>query len=347
MRTRPLLLCSTLLASLLVIVIAATGMGYITIPPLTVLQTIGTESFGIPGTVDSSSHVTFATIVMEVRLPRILSAALVGGGLALAGTIFQAILLNPLADPYTLGISSGAAFGASTAFILSILGLAVPTPLAVPCFAFIGALTTLAVVFWLAAGDSRLSSSTLILSGVIVSAILSAGIGFMKYLADEEVNVIIFWLMGSFVGKTWHDVWLLLVILIPSSLFCWYFARDLNIMALGSTTADTLGVDSARIRRQLLIAASLITAGCVAIAGVIGFIGLIVPHTLRILAGPDNRVLLPASFLAGATLLLLADTLTRAVLPHEIPIGILTALIGGPFFCSIFRRRQLGGQYAG
>ncbi len=326
-------------------IIAATGLGYISIPPSSVIQTILGSLTGIISGTSSASDQTFSVIIMDVRLPRILTAALVGGGLALAGGVFQAILLNPLADPYTLGISSGAAFGASTAFILSILGVAIPVSLSVPVFAFIGAIGTLYAVFFLSAGDAKLSSNTLILSGVIVAAILSAAIGFIKYMADEEVNIIIFWLMGSFIGKSWQDVVLLLGILIPCLIFSCYFARDLNIMALGGTTADTLGVDSAKIRRQLLVSASLVTAICVAVSGVIGFIGLIVPHMLRMLAGPDNRILLPASFFAGAILLLTADTITRAILPHEIPIGVLTALIGGPCFCYIFRKRQLGAAY--
>ena len=198
-----------------------------------------------------------------------------------------------------------------TAFILSILGVSLPISIFVPLFAFIGAVATLGAVFMLSAGDSRLSSNTLILSGVIIAAILSAAIGFIKYMADEEVNVIIFWLMGSFVGKSWNDVLLLLIILTPCFLYTCYYARDLNIMSLGNTTADTLGVDSSKIRRNLLISASLITATCVSVAGVIGFIGLIVPHMLRMVSGPDNRILLPASFLAGATLLLLADTVNH------------------------------------
>lgn len=344
MRSNNQVLFGSLSLFLLGTIVIATGMGYISIPPLQALQTILAYLFNItPGSSDINQ--TFSTIIMDVRLPRIISAALVGGGLAIAGGVFQAILLNPLADPYTLGISSGAAFGASTAFILSIIGIALPMSLSVPLFAFVGAIGTLAAVFYLSAGDERLSSNTLILSGVIVAAILSAGIGFIKYMADEEVNIIIFWLMGSFIGKSWHDVVLLITIISPCMLFVCYFARDLNIMALGTTTADTLGVDSGKLRRKLLICASLITAICVAVSGVIGFIGLIVPHMLRMLTGPDNRILLPAAFISGAILLLAADTITRAILPHEIPIGILTALIGGPCFCYIFRQRQMGADY--
>ncbi len=338
-RQLTILLLALLLACLVTV---ATGLGYIHIPVGQVLQIAAAKLSGLPlaDSVDSR----FPVIVTDIRLPRIAAATLVGGGLAVAGAVFQAILLNPLADPYTLGVSSGAAFGASLAIVLSLFGIALPTTWTVPIFAFTFAIATLIVVFALASADNRFSSNTLILAGVIVAAILSAGIGFIKYMADEEVGIIIFWLMGSLVGKTWQEVLLVLAITLPCLLTIFYFSRDLNIMALGEKTADSLGVESLRIRKLLLAAATLITAGCVAISGIIGFIGLIVPHLLRLGIGADNRFLLPASFLAGALLLLCADTITRAVLPHEIPIGVLTALIGGPFFCYIFRTRQLGGR---
>ena len=328
-RQLTILLLALLLAGLVTL---ATGLGYIHIPVAQVIEIATAKVTGMPlaDSVDSR----FPVIVSDIRLPRIIAATLVGGGLAVAGAVFQAILLNPLADPYTLGVSSGAAFGASLAIVLSLFGIALPTVWTVPAFAFAFAIATLVAVFALSSADNRFSSNTLILAGVIVAAILSAGIGFIKYMADEEVGIIIFWLMGSLVGKTWQEVLLVLTI--------FYFARDLNIMALGEKTADSLGVESVRIRKLLLAAATLITAGCVAVSGIIGFIGLIVPHLLRLVIGADNRFLLPASFLAGALLLLAADTVTRALLPHEIPIGVLTALIGGPFFCYIFRARQLG-----
>ena len=321
-------------------IILATGMGFLAIAPLEVIQVLWAKARGAGLTADINP--TFPFVVMEVRLPRILAAAIVGGGLAVAGAVFQAILLNPLADPYTLGVSSGAAFGASLALVLGILGITVSPLVSVPLFAFLGAMATLAAVFALAAPDGRLSSNTLILSGVIVAAILSAGIGFIKYLADEQVGVIIFWLMGSFVGKTWHDVFLTAIFVMPGLLVVLYFARDLNIMALGGRTADTLGVDSRRVKKILLVCASLMTAICVSVSGIIGFVGLIVPHLLRLILGPDNRLLIPACFFGGAILLLTADTITRAWLPTELPIGVLTSLIGGPFFCYIFRKKQLG-----
>ena len=337
MKARTGFLFILLVTGLIVSMICATGLGFLSVTPLQVVQAVYARLNGLQeGGIQSAA----ATIIVDVRLPRIFCAALVGGGLALAGGVFQALLLNPLADPYTLGISSGAAFGASCALILTIFGVQLPIVAGLPVFAFSGALLTLAGVFYMARNDRAVSSNTLILSGIILSSILSAGIGFIQYLADKEVGVIIFWLMGSFVGKTWLDVVTLLVFLLPAACAILYFSRDLNVMALGHAAAATLGVDPAKIRRYLLVSASLITAVCVSVSGVIGFVGLIVPHLLRMVVGPENRVLLPASFLTGALLLLVADTLTRAVLPHELPIGILTALLGGPFFCIMFQRRQ-------
>lgn len=337
-RSLPILL--GLSSGLLLLIIVATGLGYIHIPAGQVLEILADRLLASP--LPAGSADKLSVVVFDIRLPRILAAALVGGGLAVAGGVFQSLLLNPLADPYTLGVSSGAAFGASLAILLTLVGINLPVIWTVPVFAFVGALITLIVVFSLSSKDPRLSSNTLILAGVIVAAILSAGIGFIKYMADEEVGIIIFWLMGSLVGKSWQEVLLVLSISLPCLLVILYFARDLNIMALGSKTADSLGVETVQVRKILLVAATLITAGCVAVSGIIGFIGLIVPHLLRMLLGADNRRLLPASYLAGAILLLGADTLTRALLPHEIPIGVLTALIGGPFFCYIFRKKQLG-----
>jgi iron complex transport system permease protein len=338
MTVRPLIIIVLLFVLLFSAIIAATGMGFLSISPGEVLEIFYAKMFGL--TTDGINP-TYPFVVMEVRLPRILTAALVGGGLAVAGAVFQAILLNPLADPYTLGISSGAAFGASLAIILTIFGIAVPVWFSIPVFAFLGAMATLIGVFSLASTDNRLSSNSLILSGVIIASILSAGIGFIKYLADEQVSIIIFWLMGSFVGRSWADVATTFVVIIPGLFFMLYYARDLNIMALGERTADTLGVETARVKKQLLVCASLITAVAVSVSGIIGFVGLIIPHLLRMILGPDNRLLLPACFLGGAILLLGADTITRAWLPSEIPIGVLTSLIGGPFFCYIFRKKQL------
>ncbi len=330
-----------LTAGLTCTVIVSTGMGFMSISLSEILQVIWGVVSG-NGAELKLADSTIPYIVTDVRLPRILTASLVGAGLALSGVIYQGILLNPLADPYTLGISSGAAFGASLALLanISMMGF-----FSTPLFAFVGAILTLLIVMRLSTFNGQISAQTLILSGVIVGAILSAGISFLKYLADEQVAIIIFWLMGSFSSSTWSGVLLLCFVLFLTMVTTLFYSRDLNIMSLGRRSSDSLGVETARVRKILLLVASFMTAVCVALTGIIGFIGLIVPHLMRYLVGPDNRKLLPASALAGAILLLMADTLTRAVLPVEVPIGVLTALIGGPFFCIIFRQKQKGGRY--
>ncbi len=327
-----------LLLLLLGSVVLSATMGFMEIPAASVLRIIADAL--LHSNSDAATDPVVTAVVMDVRLPRILAAVLVGGLLAVCGTVFQAILLNPLADPYTLGISSGAAFGASLVIVLQVIGLSLPADFSVPFFAFAGSVGTLFTVLALAAEDRRLSSTSLILSGVIVAAILSAAIGFLKFIADEQVGIIIFWLMGSLSGVSRHNILLLLPTALAGVAVCLFHSRDLNIMATGERAAATLGVNTVRLRWILLITCSLMTALCVAVSGIIGFVGLIVPHLLRHLIGPDNRQLILLSFLGGGLLLLLADTLTRAVLPAEVPIGVLTALIGGPFFACIFKKRQ-------
>jgi iron complex transport system permease protein len=328
--------------ALVAAIVISTGMGYIQIGWSTVVQVIVAKVFAAGEALNSLDPV-IPTVVWEVRLPRILTAALVGGGLAVSGVIFQGILINPLADPYTLGVSAGAAFGAALALLLGIGPFGIYT---LPLFAFAGGVATLLAVLALSntGGAYTYSANNLILAGIIVSAILSAGISFLKFVADEQVGVIIFWLMGSFAAKTWGEVGLTASFVGVGVLVALFYGRDLNLLALGTRMAASLGVDVRRTPMILLVTASLVAAACVSVAGIIGFVGLLIPHLMRSLAGPDNRPLLPFSFLAGALLLLLADTLTRAVLPREIPIGVLTALIGGPFFCFIFRRRQQKGR---
>jgi len=318
-------------------IVLAAGSGYVNIPFWDVIRIITAKAAGNDGLTAHLDQLA-PVVVMDVRLPRILAAALVGGGLAVSGAVFQGILLNPLADPYTLGVSAGAAFGASLALLLNftLLGL-----WSVPVFAFGGAVFTLMAVIYLTAGSGDLSSGSLILSGIIVAAILSAGVSFIKYLADDAVGIIIFWLMGSFASKTWAEVALAAVTFVFGLSVFFYFGRDLNLLALGHRTAGSLGVSPRRVSLVLLITASLVSAVCVAISGIIGFVGLLVPHMVRFVTGPDNRRLIPVSALAGSLLLLCADTVTRAWLPQEVPIGVITALIGGPFFCYIYRKRQL------
>ncbi len=329
---------ATLLAALMAL---AATMGFLSVSVSDVLQIVTGKVFRLPF-VDIDP--VAISVVADVRLPRIAGAVLVGGILGVSGAVFQAILLNPLADSYTLGISTGAAFGASLVIVMQLFGLVLPPAISIPLFAFLGGIGTLILVLYLASGDRRLSSTSLILAGVIVSAILSAAIGFLKFLADEQVGIIIFWLMGSLSGISWQNVLLLMPAACIGSILAFFFSRDLNIMATGERAASALGVNTVRLRLILLAGCTFMTALAVSVAGIIGFVGLIVPHLLRHLAGPDNRLLIPLSFFAGGILLLIADTITRAVLPAEVPIGVLTALLGGPFFCILFKRRQQDGK---
>ncbi len=325
---------------LISMVLLSLSMGFLAIPVKEILLVILGK---LTGTLDLSQPMaeTYSAVIFDVRLPRILTCAAVGGALSISGVLFQGILLNPLADPYTLGVSAGAAFGASIAIVLNLSAAFV----SVPMFAFVGACATLFFVIFLS-GSSRqnsnsLTSNNLILSGIIVAAILSAGISFLKFIANEQVSVIIFWLMGSFASKTWPNVLIVTVFLIVGFLVAMYYARDLNLICLGERSAASLGVDNKKVTFILLITGSILAAVCVSISGIIGFVGLLVPHMIRFMTGPDNRNLLPVSLLFGAFLLLVADTITRAVLPHEIPIGVLTALTGGPVFCWIFKRSRM------
>ncbi len=324
---------------LVLMILISLSMGYIQIPMADIISILYGKLTGHLPILENTSE-TYLAVLFDVRLPRILTCTVVGAALAVSGGLFQGILLNPLADPYTLGVSAGAAFGASIAILLNLSAAFV----SVPAFAFTGACITLFVVIFLSYSSKNpmagLSSNNLILSGIIVAAILSAGISFLKFIANEQVSVIIFWLMGSFASKTWFDFLAVLIFLVIGLFISIFFARDLNLISLGAKSATSLGVDLKKITLILLVTGSMLAAICVSVSGIIGFVGLLVPHTVRFITGPDNRKLIPLSMLAGAFLLLLADTITRAVLPHEIPIGVLTALTGGPVFCWIFKKNR-------
>ncbi|MDR1363630.1 MAG: iron ABC transporter permease [Spirochaetaceae bacterium] len=277
------------------------------------------------------------SIVFDLRLPRILCAALAGAALAASGVIFQAILQNPLADPYTLGISTGAAFGATLAIFLNmIMSLTLPAPL----FALAFAALTLAAVLAIANRGAGLVKSNLIMAGIILSAILQAGVSFIKTASGENVGAIVFWLMGSLSGRSWNDVLLLAPSISAALVIAFAFSRDLNLLSLGLRSAESLGVNAKRARLLYLLLGSVITACSVSVCGIIGFVGLIVPHLLRFSVSSDNRLLLPLAALAGALLLILADDAVRLVGTGETPVGALTTLLGGPFFIYIFIRRN-------
>jgi len=289
--------------------------------------------------VRGSGDATTIAIVRRLRLPRAVLAAMVGGSLAASGATFQALLRNPLAEPYILGISGGAAVGA--VFAIALLGAAASGGIVAAC-ALAGAVLAIVLVFRIAAVVGQaLDTRILLLAGVVVGAFFNACILLALTFADADAfRSAIFWMMGSFSGATWRGIGLLAAAMVPGLAVLLALARPLNLLSVGEETAAYLGT---RVERTKLLAygtASLLTASAVAVSGVIGFVGLVVPHVVRMLWGADHRFLLPASVLAGAAFVVLADTLARtAAAPTELPVGVVTAFVGVPFFIYLLRRR--------
>ncbi|NMB46486.1 MAG: iron chelate uptake ABC transporter family permease subunit [Firmicutes bacterium] len=281
-----------------------------------------------------------SVIVFRVRLPRIVLAALVGSGLAMAGTTYQGLLQNSMADPYIIGVSAGASVGATLGIVLrgsfSFLGLSTVT-----LMAFLGAVITTFLVYNIARVGGRVPVGTLLLAGVAVSSFLSAIVSFLMVLSSQSMHEIVYWMMGSLSGRSWDHVRASLPYLILGGLVVLFYSRELNLMLLGEDAAHNLGVNVERVKAILLTAGSLMAAAAVSVSGVIGFVGLIIPHTVRLLTGPDHRILLPAAALVGAIFLVAADTLARTIMaPAELPVGVITALAGAPFFLYLLRRQK-------
>jgi iron complex transport system permease protein len=276
------------------------------------------------------------SIVLDLRLPRALLAGLAGGGLAVSGATFQAMLRNPLAEPYILGVSGGAALGAVTVTVFTRSSLLLPPA------ALLGALLTIAIVFAIAArATQRLDPRVLLLAGVIVGAFFQAIILLLLTFADvESFRSAIFWMMGSLAGASWKSVFTLLAVVVPACAVLYGFARPLNLITAGEETALYLGVNVQRVLRAAYFIASLLVAVSVAACGAIGFVGLVVPHAVRMLWGSDHRVVIPSAFLTGAAFLILADTTARTIAaPAELPVGVITALVGVPVFILLLMRR--------
>ncbi|KGM95554.1 iron ABC transporter [Clostridium novyi A str. 4552] len=278
---------------------------------------------------------TSKLIILNLRLPRVILASLVGAGLSVVGASFQSIFKNPMADPYILGVSSGAAFGATLTIILGLSGsfLGVGTT---ALGAFIGAIMTVTVVYSIARVGKKIPTTILLLSGIAISFILSSFISLIMIFKREQIENIIMWTMGSLGAATWEQVIFLIPFIFIGIVLLHIFSRHLNIMLLGDDTAKNLGINTDKIRKILMIISSIIVAFVVSVSGVIGFIGLIIPHTIRMIFGADNRVIIPFSALGGAIFLILCDTLARILVPPmEIPVGIITSLFGVPFFIKI------------
>lgn len=303
------------------------------------------------GLIAAPDDATLMLVVGQIRLARVCLAALCGGALAMAGVALQGVLRNALADPFTLGISAGAACGAALAIALggssavmggigALLGLSAGALVAPAALA--GALAALAGALWLGRGGGAFRRESVILAGIAVAAFLGALVALIKALNEESVTSIVFWIMGSFQGRGWDSLPLLLATLAPGLAVTVRGWRALDVLSLGDEQAAQTGLDAGRARLWLLAGASCMTAGCVAVAGVIGFVGLVVPHVLRLLLGWGHGPLLAGAFFGGGVLLVWADVLARCVLSggQELPVGVVTALLGGPFFALLVRRRR-------
>ena len=281
----------------------------------------------------SSGNDTLKTILLDIRLPRIALAFAVGGGLSVAGAAFQAILMNPLAEPYILGISSGGAFGAVLSFLIG------ASFFITQVFSFGGALIVIAIVFVLGKRFGELEPNTLILTGVMVGAFLSALILIMISLMNESLRSAVFWLMGNLSGASSGTAYYILIISVLVSFLLILNSNKYNILSLGTESAHHLGIKTKAVRNYTYILASILVGAIVSVSGIIGFVGLLIPHVCRTVFGQDNRMVLPASFFGGAAFLIFADTFARMIIsPAELPVGAITALFGAPVFIYLLRK---------
>lgn len=330
------LLLGTLAVGLVATAIVAAGMGAYEVPPSEViaslLRRVGLSSAAAPDAMGES-------VLWEIRFPRVTLAAIVGAALGCAGTTMQGTFGNPLAEPGIVGVSAGAVLGAVAQIVI---GFTVFGTWSITFAAFLGGLLTLALVYVAARSDGRTEVVTLVLTGIAVNALAGAVIGLLSYVStDEQLRSITFWTLGSVAQATWPKVAAVAPIAIVGLLLAMRWARRLDLLALGESSARHVGVDVERLRVVMLVVVALLTASAVAVSGTILFVGLVIPHLVRMVAGPGHRLLLPASALAGALILVGADLLARTIAaPAELPLGVLTALVGSPFFFWQLRRTR-------
>jgi len=340
-RAAPLPVLLGLLVMLSLASAVAVAVGSVPVPGRAVLGVL-LRAAGLPVAATWPPEVT--AIILLLRFPRVVLAALVGLALAGAGTVFQGLFRNPLADPYIIGVSAGAALGATLAIVggatAGVGGLG-----AVSVAAFAGALAVSFGVYRMARRGADVPVPDLLLAGIAVGAFLSAIISVLQLAGGESLQRVIFWVMGGFAGRGWAHIAMAAPYALGGLFVAWLYGRDLNVLQVGEEGALQLGVDVPRVKRVLLACGSLMAAAAVATSGLIGFVGLVIPHLMRLILGPDHRVLLPGAALAGAVVLVLADLLARTVItPAEIPVGVVTALFGAPFFLYLLLRGRAAAR---
>lgn len=327
---------AVLLALLLAVAVASAGIGAAGIPPGRLFAALGLAD-GAPAEVARDRLILFS-----IRLPRVVLAVAVGALLATAGTIMQGLFRNPLADPGLVGVSAGAGLAAAATIVLGDKLLGGFGLEALPLAAFVGALGVTAMLYRIATREGRTSIATLLLAGLAVAALAGAGTGLLVFLADDrQLRDITFWTLGSMAGATWPKVWAMLPFLVAVLVSLPMIARGLDLLVLGEAEAFHMGVPVESLKRFAIVLMAAAVGAAVAASGVIGFVGIVVPHLLRLVIGPAHRTLLPAGVLFGGLVLLVADTIARTIAaPAELPVGIVTALIGAPFFLALLLRQR-------
>ncbi len=342
LRLRRRVVVAALAGALLAACLAASAVGALRIPLPHLVAAIA-QCFGIKMGRPASPIENAA--LFAIRLPRVALGLGAGATLGIAGAALQALFRNPLADPGLIGVSGGAAFGAVEWIVL---GASAPAwmhdPFSTPLAAFTTGLATAAGVYWIASRGARSEIATLLLAGLAMNALTAAGVGYLSYLGtDAQLRALTFWLLGGLGGATWREIWPMLLLMGVAALGLLSLRRSYDVLALGERSAGHLGLNVELVRRATIGCVALGAGASVALTGIIGFVGLVAPHLVRLLGGPSHRFVLPASALMGALLLVLADLLARmAAAPAELPVGIVTSALGAPFFIALLRRRLAG-----
>ena len=322
-----------LVFSLLISIFISTSVGSVSIPIKNILKIIVDNLPLINSLVTSQYEKSHEIIVMNLRLPRVILGVLVGISLSISGAVMQGLFKNPMASPFVLGISSGASMGAALSIVL------LPF-IPIKILSFITSLLTVFLVYKLAKTGKKTSLATLLLIGLAVGAFFSGLTSFLMYISGRNLQKIVFWIMGSLGTSSWNDVSQIALVILIGFPMVYYFSRDLNILQLGEEQAKHLGVEVERTKKIVLVLTALLTSIAVSVSGIIGFIGLIVPHMIRMILGPDHKILIPSSALLGGIILIWSDTIARTIIaPSELPVGIITELLGAPFFIYLAKKK--------
>ncbi len=335
-----------LIVALFVVVLVSLNAGYAPISFGNILAILGKQVPFLNGLVDASLVPAGEfSIILQLRLPRVIAGVVVGAALAASGVVYQGVFRNPMADSYFLGVSAGASVGASISILLgagfSFFGFTL-----LQVAAFIGALLAMFLVYNISRVGSRVPVTTLLLNGIAITYSLSAVVALLEVIAGHtELRTIVLWLMGGFSSVQWLEIWVVLPFIIVGVVLSYFYTRDLNLLAVGEDQAQHLGVNVERVKLVLLVLASMVSAAAVTLCGLVGFVGLMVPHITRILIGPDHRILFPASTIIGAIYLVACDAVARVIaVPFgstlELPVGVITMLAGAPFFIILLRRKK-------